>query len=155
MPQKAFVKFGVEHKMALHLNFNLYEIDPRSNKLDILNHFNIEGRQQCVANQSHNQTAVIATGINRHCCFICPHLQSYSCNNLFYFNVLKKLFILNQCKKPGPASSEGERPSTNLAIRVRFSVATAADEYFFCVRGRQIYATLIYLENHFSTAQKN
>ena len=43
--------------------------------------------------------------------------------------------------KPGPASSVGKRPSTNPKIRVWFSVA--ADEFFFRVRGRLLYATSI------------
>ena len=42
-----------------------------------------------------------------------------------------KCTLNNIEKKPGPASSEGERPPTNPAIRVRFS--TEADEFFFPV----------------------
>ena len=49
-----------------------------------------------------------------------------------------KLTCVN--RQPGPASTVGDRPPTNPAIRVRFSVV---DEFFFRVRGRHLYATPI------------
>ena len=43
--------------------------------------------------------------------------------------------------EPGPASTVGDHPPTNPAIRVRFP--SVVDGFFFRVRGRHLYATPI------------